>query len=49
MNTAEVTMRYPVGLENSVQTSPEEIQQQIPLMAAPKMFELGKLSSAFPA
>ena len=45
MNTAEVTIRYPAGLENSVQTTPEEIQQQISLMAALKMFELGKLSS----
>jgi predicted HTH domain antitoxin len=34
-----------VGLETSVQTTPEEVQQQISLMAALKMFELGKLSS----
>jgi hypothetical protein len=34
MNTAEVTIHYPAGLETSVQTTPEEIQQQISLMAA---------------
>jgi len=42
---AEVTVPYPAGLEESVRTTPEEIQDQIRLMAALKMFELGKLSS----
>ena len=42
---AEVTVPYPAGLEESVQTTPQEIQEQIRLMAALKMFELGKLSS----
>ena len=42
---AEVTVPYPAGLEESVQTTREEIQEQIRLMAALKMFELGKLSS----
>ena len=41
----QVTISYPAGLEESVQTTPGEIQQQIRLMAALKMFELGKLSS----
>jgi len=45
MNTGEVTIPYPAGLEESVQTTSGEIQQQIRLMAALKMFELGKLSS----
>ena len=42
---AEVTVPYPAGLEESVQTTREEVQEQIRLMAALKMFELGKLSS----
>ena len=45
MNMGEVTIPYPAGLEESVQTTPGEVQQQIRLMAALKMFELGKLSS----
>ena len=45
MNTGEITIPYPAGLEESVQTTPGEVQQQIRLMAALKMFELGKLSS----
>ena len=45
MNTGQVTIPYPAGLEESVQTTPAEVQQQIRLMAALKMFELGKLSS----
>jgi len=45
MKMAEVTVPYPAGLEESVQTTREEIQEQIRLMAALKMFELGKLSS----
>ena len=45
MKMAEVTVPYPAGLEESVQTTREEVQEQIRLMAALKMFELGKLSS----
>ena len=41
----QVTIPYPTGLEESVQTTPGEVEQQIRLMAALKMFELGKLSS----
>jgi len=42
---AQVTLEYPEGLELAVQTTPEEMGAQIRLMAALKMFELGKLSS----
>jgi predicted HTH domain antitoxin len=45
MNMGQVTIPYPAGLEESVQTTPGEVEQQIRLMAALKMFELGKLSS----
>jgi predicted HTH domain antitoxin len=41
----QITLEYPDGLELAVQTTPEELQAQIRLMAALKMFELGKLSS----
>ena len=41
----QVTLEYPEGLELAVQTTPEEMGAQIRLMAALKMFELGKLSS----
>ena len=41
----QVTIPYPAGFEESVQTTSGEVQQQIRLMAALKMFELGKLSS----
>ena len=41
----KITLEYPEGLEQAVQTTPEELQAQIRLMAALKMFELGKLSS----
>jgi len=40
-----VTLRYPEELASAVQTTPEELDAQIRLMAALKMFELGKLSS----
>ena len=38
-------LEYPDDLELVVQTTPEEMQAQIRLMAALKMFELGKLTS----
>jgi predicted HTH domain antitoxin len=41
----QLTLTYPDGLEQAVQTTPEELETQILLMAALKMFELGKLSS----
>jgi Uncharacterised protein family (UPF0175). len=40
-----VTLRYPEELASAVQTTPEELDAQIRLMAALKMFELGELSS----
>jgi predicted HTH domain antitoxin len=45
MQFREVTISYPAGLEDSVQTTLQELEEQIRLMAALKMFELGKLSS----
>jgi len=41
----QITLEYPDDLELAVQTTPEELNAQILLMAALKMFELGKLSS----
>ena len=41
----QVTIPYPAGLEESIQTTSGEVQQEIRLMAALKMFELGNLSS----
>ena len=40
-----MTLEYPEDLELAVQTTPEEFEAQVRLMAALKMFELGKLSS----
>jgi predicted HTH domain antitoxin len=40
-----ITIDYPEGLETAVSTTREELEAQIRLMAALKMFELGKLSS----
>ena len=40
-----VIVNIPAGLELAVQKTPEEFEVQIRLMAALKMFELGKLSS----
>ena len=41
----QITLEYPDGFEAAVQVTPEELAAQIRLMAALKMFELGKLSS----
>jgi predicted HTH domain antitoxin len=41
----EAVVRYPDDLALAVQTTPEEFEAQVKLMAALKMFELGKLSS----
>ena len=38
-------LNYPVGLVDAVRLTPEEMERQILLMAALKMFELGKISS----
>ena len=40
-----MTLEYPEDLELAVQTTPEEFEAQVRLMAALKMFELGKPSS----
>lgn len=40
-----LTIDYPEGLETAVSTTRQELEDQIRLMAALKMFELGKLSS----
>ena len=45
METEELTIKYPSGFENAVHLSKEEMEQHIRLMAALKMFELGKVSS----
>jgi predicted HTH domain antitoxin len=41
----QITLELPDDLATAVQMTPEELQAQIRLMAAVKMFELGKLSS----
>ncbi len=41
----KITLEIPENLELGVQTTREELPAQIRLMAALKMFELGKLSS----
>jgi predicted HTH domain antitoxin len=45
MATEELRIRYPAGLERAVHLTKEELEQHLRLMAALKMFELGKLSS----
>ncbi|MDI6889855.1 MAG: UPF0175 family protein [Thermodesulfovibrionales bacterium] len=45
MKTEELKIRYPSGFEHSVHMTKEEMEQHIRLMAALKMFELGKISS----
>lgn len=45
MKTEELTIKYPSGFEHAVHLSKDEMEQHIRLMAALKMFELGKVSS----
>lgn len=45
MKTEELKIKYPSGFEHSVHMTKEEMEQHIRLMAALKMFELGKISS----
>jgi predicted HTH domain antitoxin len=45
----KLTIDYPEGLERAVSTTRQELEGQIRLMAALKMFELGKLSSGMAA
>ena len=42
MKTEELKIKYPVGLEHAVHMTKDEMEQHIRLMAALKMFELGK-------
>jgi predicted HTH domain antitoxin len=41
----QLTLQYPDDLAQAVQLTPDELAAQVRLMAALKMFELGKLSS----
>ncbi len=43
--TDELKIHYPAGFENSVHLTRDEMEQHLRLMAALKMFELGKISS----
>jgi predicted HTH domain antitoxin len=45
MSTEYLKIRYPLEFELSVRMKKEEMEQHIRLMAALKMFELGKISS----
>jgi len=45
MKTETLEIKYPAGFEHAVHMTKEEVEQQIRLMAALKMFELGKISS----
>lgn len=41
----ELTIKYPPEFENAVHLTKDELESHIRLMAALKMFELGKISS----
>lgn len=45
MKMEELKIRYPSGLEQAVHMTKDELEHHIRLMAALKMFELGKVSS----
>jgi len=45
MKIEELKIKYPTGFEHAVHLTKEEMEQHIRLMAALKMFELGKISS----
>ena len=45
MKTEDLIIKYPSGFEHAVHLSKGEMEQHIRLMAALKMFELGKVSS----
>ena len=42
---SEITIKYPPDFEHAVHLTREELEDYIRLMAALKMFELGKISS----
>lgn len=46
MKLEEIKIKYPKGIEFAVHMTKEEMEQHIRLMAALKMFELGKISSS---
>ena len=45
MEMEELKIRYPTGFEHAVHMTKGELEHHIRLMAALKMFELGKVSS----
>ena len=45
MATEELRIKYPANFERAVHLTKEELEQHLRLMAALKMFELGKISS----
>ena len=45
MKVEQLALKYPVGFESAVHMTKNEMEQHIRLMAALKMFELGKISS----
>ncbi len=45
METEELRIKYPSGFELAVHMTKDELEHHIRLMAALKMFELGKVSS----
>lgn len=45
MKVEELKIKYPSGFEHAVHMTKDEIEHHIRLMAALKMFELGKISS----
>lgn len=45
MKAEELKIKYPAGFESVVHMTKDEMEQHIRLMAALKMFELGKISA----
>ena len=45
METEKLKIKYPSGFETAIPMTREELEHHIRLMAALKMFELGKVSS----
>ena len=45
METEKIEIKYPSGFETAIHMTREELEHHIRLMAALKMFELGKISS----
>jgi len=45
MGITELKMKYPEGFESAIHVTKDELEQQLRLMAALKLFELGKVSS----